>query len=49
MNTEEILNSMDKIKVSVVMQVNLKDYPNSRSDASSKYVRAVESFKNQLY
>ena len=49
MNTEEILNNMDKIKVSVVMQVNLKDYPNSRSDASGKYVRAVESFKNQLY
>jgi glycosyltransferase involved in cell wall biosynthesis len=49
MNTEEILKNVDKIKISVVMQVNLKDYPNSRNDASKKFIRAVESFKNQIY
>ena len=49
MNTEEILKNVDKIKVSVVMQVNLKEYPNSRDNASNKFVRAVESFRNQIY
>lgn len=45
----EILESVDKIKVSIVMQVNLQDYDGSRSDAIGKFHRAVESFKNQLY
>jgi len=49
MNVEEILNSVDRKKVSVIMQVNLQDYKDSRNDAINKFIRAVESFKAQLY
>ena len=45
----EIFNEVEKIKVSIVMQVNLSDYENSRSDAIHKFHRAVESFGNQIY
>lgn len=48
-NAKEILESVDRVKVSIVMQVNLSDYPESRSDAIGKFHRAVESFKNQMY
>ena len=44
-----ILESVEKIKISIVMQCNLEDYNSSRSDSISKFHRAVESFKNQLY
>lgn len=49
MNTEELLSQVDKVKVSIVMQVNLSDYPGSRTDAVNKFRRAVNSFKNQIY
>ena len=45
----EIFNEVEKIKVSIVMQVNLGDYENSRTDAIHKFHRAVESFGNQIY
>ena len=45
----EILAEADKIKISIVMQVNLGDYKDSRSDAINKFHRAVESFNNQIY
>lgn len=49
MEANEILGQVDKIKVSVIMQVNLQNYNNSRSNAVDKFRRAVESFRNQLY
>lgn len=49
MDLKNILESADKIKVSIVMQVNLANYSRSRSSAVDKFHRAVESFKNQLY
>jgi len=48
-NLQEILENVEKIKVSIVMQVNLQDYPGSRNDAIGKFQRAVESFRSQLY
>lgn len=45
----EILEQVDKIKVSIVMQVNLSNYKDSRNDSINKFHRAVESFKNQIY
>jgi glycosyltransferase involved in cell wall biosynthesis len=45
----DILNDVEKIKISIVMQVNLGDYSDSRSDAIHKFHRAVESFSNQIY
>lgn len=45
----EILAEADKIKISIVMQVNLGDYKDSRSDAINKFHRAVQSFNNQIY
>ena len=49
MEANEILNNIDRIKISVVMQVNLKDYPGSRKEPIVKFNRAVESFKKQIY
>lgn len=49
MELSEILESVEKVKISIVMQCNLEDYNNSRSDAISKFHRAVDSFKAQLY
>ncbi len=49
METKDLLDQMEKIKVSVVMQVNLTKYPGSRTGADKKFNRAVNSFKNQLY
>lgn len=46
---QNILEQVDKIKISIVMQVNLQNYVDSRSDAINKFIRAVESFKNQIY
>jgi glycosyltransferase involved in cell wall biosynthesis len=39
----------DFIKISVVMQVSLQDYPGSRKEPVDKFIRAVNSFKNQKY
>lgn len=48
-NLNEILENVDKIKVSIVMQVNLQDYSGSRRDPINKFHRAVRSFKDQIY
>ena len=48
-NFKEIFEAIDKVKISVVMQCNLENYPGSRNDAVNKFHRAVESFKNQTY
>jgi hypothetical protein len=37
----------DKLKISVVMQSYLGDYPGSRSEPEPKFIRAVNSFLNQ--
>lgn len=49
MNITEVFESAEKIKVSIIMQVSLEDYDNSRSNAPYKFHRAIESFKNQIY
>lgn len=49
MNIDEILKEVDKVKISIVMQVNLGDYPGSRTNAVHKFRRAVKSFQSQLY
>lgn len=46
---QQILEQVDKIKISIIMQVNLQDYKDSRSDAINKFHRAIQSFKNQIY
>jgi glycosyltransferase involved in cell wall biosynthesis len=44
-----LMESIDKQKISIIMQSYLGDYPGSRTDAISKFRRAVKSFQNQLY
>lgn len=46
---QEIYKAANKVKVSVIMQVNLEAYPGSRDNAVNKFTRAVESFRNQIY
>lgn len=48
-NFKEIFESLNKIKISIVMQVNLENYENSRKDPIGKFHRAIESFQNQTY
>lgn len=48
-NFKEIFEALDKVKISIVMQVNLENYPGSRRDPINKFHRAIESFKNQTY
>lgn len=48
-NLKQILESAAKPKISIVMQSYLGYYPGSRKDAARKFMRAVDSFKNQLY
>lgn len=38
---------MDSIKISIIMQVYLGEYPGSRSDSDKKFLRAVQSFIDQ--
>ena len=45
----QILEEVDKIKISIVMQVNLGNYNGSRFDPIGKFHRAITSFKNQIY
>lgn len=40
---------MDNSKISVVMQSYLKNYPGARTNPEDKFIRAVNSFKSQLY
>ena len=37
------------MKISVVMQVYLDEYPGARSKPKEKFIRAVNSFLNQTY
>ena len=48
-DANSILEQVDKIKISIVMQVNLADYDGARRDSINKFHRAVQSFKNQIY
>lgn len=45
----QIMESIEKPKISIIMQSYLGDYPGSRVDAVNKFRRAVKSFQNQLY
>lgn len=45
----QIMESIEKPKISIVMQSYLGDYPGSRIDPINKFRRAVKSFQNQLY
>jgi glycosyltransferase involved in cell wall biosynthesis len=49
MDIQQLLESVEKIKVSIVMQVNLMNYAGSRENASDKLIRAIDSFQNQIY
>lgn len=44
-----ILNDVEKVKISIIMQSNLSDYPGSRTDAVNKFKRAVKSYQDQIY
>lgn len=44
-----IMESIDKPKISIIMQTYLGDYPGSRADSINKFRRAVRSFQNQIY
>ena len=46
---KQILESSKRVKISVIMQVNLEAYPGSRISSVDKFIRAVESFRNQVY
>lgn len=51
-NTKELLKaieSYEKPKISVIMQVFLGDYPGARRNPIEKFKRAVESFQEQTY
>jgi glycosyltransferase involved in cell wall biosynthesis len=48
-NQKKLLENLDRIKISIIMQVNLQEYPGSREDAINKFNRAIESFKDQVY
>mgnify|MGYP000852340192 CR=1 FL=1 len=45
-NIREYLESLEKIKISIVMQVYLGDYPTARFDALGRFRRAIKSFEN---
>lgn len=49
MDIQQILEGVDAKKVSIVMQVNLQRDQTIKSNATDKFIRAVESFKAQLY
>lgn len=44
-----ILNEVDRVKISIIMQSNLSDYNGSRSDSVNKFRRAVKSYQDQIY
>ena len=45
----ELMENIDKPKISIIMQVYLGEYPGARTDSISKFKRAVKSFQNQIY
>jgi len=44
-----MMESIDKPKISIIMQTYLGEYPGSRVDSVNKFRRAVKSFQNQIY
>jgi len=48
-NFKEIYEALDKVKISIIMQVNLEKYPGAREDSINKFHRAIESFNKQMY
>ena len=48
-NKSELINTLNKIKISIIMQVNLQNYPGARENAINKFIRAVQSFQQQTY
>lgn len=48
-NISELMEGLDKPKISIIMQSYLGEYPGSRTDSAEKFKRAVKSFQNQLY
>ena len=44
-----ILNEVEKVKISIIMQSNLSEYPGSRTDPVNKFKRAVKSYQDQIY
>ena len=49
MDIQQLLQDVDAKKVSIIMQVNLQHDQTIKSNATDKFIRAVESFKAQLY
>lgn len=49
MELKQVIESAAKPKISIIMQSYLGNYPGSRKDSQSKFLRAVKSFQNQLY
>ena len=49
MELKEVIEAAAKPKISIIMQSYLGNYPGSRKDSHSKFLRAVQSFQNQLY
>ena len=48
-NLTKIMESIDRVKISIVMQSYLGDYTGSRTDSINKFRRAIKSYQNQLY
>ena len=45
----EWFDNAEQPLISIIMQSYLKDYPGSRSEPGDKFIRAVNSFKDQVY
>lgn len=49
LDIKQIIAAAAKPRISIVMQSYLGNYPGSRKDSQSKFLRAVQSFQTQLY
>lgn len=49
MELKQVIEAAAKPRISIIMQSYLGNYPGSRKDSHSKFLRAVRSFQNQLY
>jgi glycosyltransferase involved in cell wall biosynthesis len=45
----KLIETIDKPKISIVMQSYLSEYPGSRINSIDKFRRAIKSFQNQMY
>lgn len=48
-SVREYIESLDRVKISIVMQTLLVDYPGSRADSVGRFRRAIKSFEEQFY